>query len=68
MTVDTRTRNRNRGLLIAIFAMFFGSMLVAGLLRFSGWRPAGTQNNGELLQPPGDLREVTPRLADGGTY
>ena len=58
MTVDTRTRNRNRGLLIAIFVMFFGSMLVAGLLRFSGWRPAGTQNHGELLQPPGDLREV----------
>ena len=68
MTADNRTRNRNRGLLIAIFVMFFGSMLVAGLLRFSGWRPAGTQNHGELLQPPGDLREVKPRLADGGTY
>ncbi|MFP7722910.1 hypothetical protein [Lysobacter sp. A3-1-A15] len=68
MTVDTSTRNRNRGLLIAIFVLFFGSMLVAGLLRFSGWRPAGSHNNGELLDPPGDLRGVTPRLVDGSAY
>lgn len=68
MNADTTTRNRNRVLLIAIFAMFFGSMLVAGLLRFSGWRPAGTRNFGEMLDPPGDLRGVVPRRADGSTY
>ncbi|MEG3193000.1 SCO family protein [Lysobacter sp. D1-1-M9] len=68
MNVDSRTRNRNRMWLIAIFAMFFGSMLVAGLLRFSGWRPEGMKNHGELLQPPGDLRQVVPTLAGGGAY
>lgn len=66
--VDDRTRNRNRVFLIAIFAMFFGSMLVAGILRFSGWQPEGRRNHGELLEPPGDLREVVPLLADGGEY
>lgn len=68
MTTDTSTRNRNRLLLIAIFAMFFGSMLVAGALRFSGWRPAGSKNHGEMLDPPGDLRNVVPRSVDGGAY
>lgn len=59
---------RNRALLIAIFAIFFGSLLLAGALRFSGWRPAGTKAYGELLQPPGDLRRMVPRLADGRDY
>ncbi|HEU4991536.1 MAG TPA: hypothetical protein VFT52_03475 [Luteimonas sp.] len=63
-----RLRKRNRGLLLLIFALFFGSMLVAGALRFSGWRPAGMKNKGELLQPPVDLRARAPRLADGATY
>lgn len=66
--VDTKTRNRNRGMLIALFALFFGAMFVAGVLRFSGWRPAGMKNHGELLQPPGDLRALVPKLADGRDY
>ena len=66
--VSERERNRNRGLLILIVVVFFGSAIVAGALRFSGWRPEGMKNHGELLQPPGDLRAVTPRLADGGEY
>jgi hypothetical protein len=61
-------RRRNRMMLIAIFAIFFGSLVVAGALRFSGWRPAGTKAHGEMLQPPGDLRAVVPKLADGGDY
>lgn len=63
-----RRRKRNRGLLLLIVAAFFGSMLVAGALRFSGWRPSGMKNNGELLQPPVDLRERAPRLASGTAY
>ena len=68
MTLDDRTRRRNRIMLLAIFAVFFGSLVVAGALRFSGWRPAGMKNRGELLQPPADLRALTPRLANGGDY
>ena len=67
-SIPARERNRNRGLLVLIVVVFFGSALVAGALRFSGWRPAGMKNHGELLQPPGDLRQVVPRLAGGGEY
>ena len=63
-----RQRGRNRLLLVAIFAIFFGALAFAGILRFSGWRPAGMKNHGELLQPPGDLRAVTPTLLTGGVY
>lgn len=59
---------RNRGMLIALFVLFFGGMLVAGLLRFSGWRPEGSKNKGEMLQPYGDLRNHAPALAVGGKY
>ena len=61
-------RRRNRNMLVALFVVFFGGMLLAGLLRFSGWRPEGTKNKGELLQPYGDLREYAPTLANGATY
>ena len=59
---------RNRGMLLLIVAIFFGSLLGAGVLRFSGWQPAGMKNHGELLQPPTDLRAITPHLADGTAY
>lgn len=63
-----RMRKRNRGLLLLVFALFFGTMIVAGALRFSGWQPAGMRNKGELLKPPLDLRTHAPRLATGDTY
>jgi hypothetical protein len=58
----------NRRVLLLIVAIFLGSMLVAGALRFSGWRPAATKNNGELLQPPVDLRDRVLLLADGSEH
>ncbi len=61
-------RTRNRGMLVAIIAIFLGSFIVAGALRFSGWRPDAMKNKGELLQPPGDLRTARPMLADGSEY
>jgi len=57
-----------RGKLIALFVLFFGTMLVAGVLRFSGWQPSGHRNHGEMLSPPVDLRAITPQLAEGGRY
>ncbi|MDQ3229547.1 MAG: hypothetical protein M3Q13_07405 [Pseudomonadota bacterium] len=61
-------RTRNRGMLIALIVIFLGSFIVAGALRFSGWRPDAMKNKGELLQPPGDLRNARPVLADGSEY
>lgn len=67
--LSPQQRSRNRGMLVLIVALFLGSALVAGLLRFSGWRPEGTRSHGELLQPPADLRLAgVPRLHDGGEY
>ncbi len=66
-TADVQQK-RNRLALVAIFAIFFGAFALAGILRFTGWRPAGMKNHGELLQPPGDLRKLTPRLATGEDY
>ena len=61
MTSQTPTPvRRNRWLLLAVAGLFFGSLLLAGVLRFSGWQPAATKAHGELLQPPGDLRRVAP--------
>lgn len=59
---------RGRGKLIGLFALFFGTLLVAGILRFSGWQPAGHRNHGEMLSPPVDLRTHAPRQADGTPY
>ena len=67
-TPEPEARKRNRTMLIALFVMFFGSMLIAGLLRFSGWQPEGMKNKGELLQPPADLRDAVPRTTDGSQY
>ena len=61
-------RSRNRGMLLAIALLFLGSFALAGALRFSGWRPQGLKNKGELLQPPTDLRGVSLQLADGTAY
>ena len=61
-------RRRNRNMLVGLFVLFFGGMLVAGLLRFSGWRPEGSKNKGELLRPYSIRRAYTPTLANGGAY
>lgn len=61
-------RRRGRLILLGLFVLFFGSVVVAGALRFSGWKPDGTSNHGELLHPPGDLRALRPALASGGLY
>ncbi|MBB6339027.1 cytochrome oxidase Cu insertion factor (SCO1/SenC/PrrC family) [Xanthomonas arboricola] len=59
---------RGRRMLIALAVLFFGSMLLAGVLRFSGWQPASMRNHGELLKPPADLRGLVPVRADGHPY
>lgn len=61
-------RRRGRLILLGLFVLFFGSVLGAGVLRFSGWQPHGMKNHGELLHPPGDVRALKPVLASGGTY
>lgn len=65
---DPARRRRNRGLLLVLLLAFFGALLLAGALRFSGWRPEGSKNRGELLDPYPDMRALVPQLADGRPY
>ena len=67
MTPQT-DRKRGRLVLLLIAGIFFGGMLIAGILRFSGWQPKGSNVHGEMLEPLVDLRERAPVLLDGGTY
>ena len=55
-------------MLVALFALFFGTVFGAGILRFSGWQPAAHKNHGLMLQPPADARSIVPMLADGSAY
>lgn len=55
-------------MLVALFALFFGTVFGAGILRFSGWQPAAHKNHGLMLQPPADARRIVPMLADGSAY
>lgn len=64
----TDQRRRNRIGLVLIVAIFLVPMLVAGIMRFADVHPAATRQKGELLEPPADLRDVRPRLADGTPY
>ena len=64
---DPAQRRRGRWMLVGLFALFFGTVFGAGILRFSGWQPAGHKNHGQLLQPPADARDLAPALVDGGT-
>ena len=59
---------RNRLTLLAIVGLFFGSMLVAGILRFADVHPAATRQKGELLDPYPDLRDARLRTLDGRAY
>lgn len=61
-------QKRNRRTLLLILGLSLGALAVAGALRFSGWRPAGHVNKGQMLQPYGDLREYSPTLTDGTAY
>lgn len=59
---------RSRGVVIAILAVFLVPFALAGLLRFTNHYPAATRQKGELLQPPADLRGVTPHGVDSSVY
>jgi len=65
---QSTARGTGRRTLLLLFAVFFGAMTLAAVLRFSGWQPAGHRNVGQLLQPPVDLRAQPPLLATGTPY
>ena len=67
-TLPTPERSRGRRVLLALVLLFFGTFLLAGVLRLADIHPAVSKQKGELLQPYVDLRDAAPRLAAGGSY
>ncbi|WAC62616.1 hypothetical protein OVA13_14645 [Pseudoxanthomonas sp. SL93] len=65
---DPAQRRRGRWMLVGLFALFFGTVFGAGVLRFAGWQPAAHKNHGVMLQPPADARAIVPQLEDGSPY
>ncbi|GAA0717631.1 hypothetical protein [Dokdonella soli] len=61
MTPDTRKRIG----LVLIMLLFAAPLLTAYVLNAVGWRPAGTRNYGEMIEPPQDLTAARFVLADG---
>lgn len=50
-TPDPGTRARNRGYLVALFAIAFAPMLIATVMYRTGWVSGAATNHGEMLQP-----------------
>ena len=59
---------RGRRTLLGLAALFFVPLAVAFWLYYSGgWRPEGSTNHGELIDPPRPLEDAAFTLADGTT-
>jgi len=67
-TPSGAVRRKNRVMLIGIFAVFIGPMLVAAMLSWSGWRPAGSKAYGTLIDPPRDVSRAAVTLANGEKF
>lgn len=61
-------RRANRMRLAVLALAFLGTAALAVGLRLSGWQPSATRVRGELLQPPADLRALSPVTAPGSLY
>lgn len=64
MTPAASAPQRSRYILAALLILFFGSLLVPFALFYGGFRPQGTTNHGELIQPARPLPRVTLLGAD----
>lgn len=61
MTQHTQHPRPARGQLWLLIALFFAPLLVAFVLYYfgDGWRPSGTTNHGDLVEPAIELPDVT---------
>lgn len=58
-------RNRKRLGLVLLIALFLAPLCAAIVLNAIGWRPEGTRNYGELVEPPRPLADARFVFADG---
>ena len=67
---DAPLPTRSRSQLWILVAIFFAPLLVAFVLYYGldGWRPAGSTNHGELIQPPVQVPEAALTEPRGGEH
>jgi hypothetical protein len=53
--------------LVVVALLFLSPFIIALVLNRLGWHPDGTRNNGELVQPPQLLGELTLRDRESGS-
>ena len=59
---------RGRRTLLGLAALFFVPLAIAFYLYYAGgWRPAGSTNHGELIDPARPLEDAAFTLPDGTT-
>ncbi len=68
MTAGAPNRATSRLTLLLVFGIFALPVVIAWLafFVFPDWRPDGTTNHGELVQPPRDLHFASLATVDGG--
>jgi hypothetical protein len=59
----TESVTRSRRMLLLLTGLFMLPLAIAFLAYYSGWRPAGNTNHGELLQPIRQLPALAPQLS-----
>jgi hypothetical protein len=59
----TESVKRSRRMLLLLVALFFLPLAVAFMAYYGGWRPTGSTNHGELLQPIRQLPDIAKPLA-----
>ena len=64
----TAPLRRRRLQLVLIFAVFLVPIVLAFVLRQSGWQPQRLRNVGELVQPPRDLGTVILQEEGGAAF
>jgi len=65
-TVDQTARRRGRRSMILVTLLFVLPLLLAVVLFAADWRPGGSVNRGELINPPLDAAGIELDSADGG--
>jgi hypothetical protein len=66
VTPEEALARKSRLRVLGLAALFFAPVAVAFLLYYGDvWRPEGSTNKGDLVQPPRPLPEVALTLADG---
>ncbi len=68
MKINLRPQvKRARRTLVLLFIVFALPVVIAYALYFSGWRPEGSGNYGQLVQPPRPLPDLTLTTLDSST-